>query len=393
MKVLHYCNLFSPVSQTFIYDVIIQLDSIGVSNVVVANKLVDLKGRPYDKVHELPSFNDNMIKRGWRVLKSSLGMAEDYKGLNNLQIHRLKALSEIVKKLKPDLIHAHFGPQGIQATAVAEDLQIPSIVSFHGFDAFRDSKIADILKLYRKIFEKATFITVVSELMKKHLIGLGCPPSKLAVIHVGKKIDDYGFKNEINIELKSFVSIGRLAEKKGHDDAIRAFKRLKSRYPALTLKIIGEGKMESSLRNLIEAEKLQDNVHLLGSLDHDKTKQILREADAFILSSKTAVDGDSEGIPTVLMEAQAMGVPCISTFHSGIPEVIPIDNHWMLAQEADIESLESTIEKVLLAPVETIQNARRLGRKKVEQEFNLATEVSKLERLYMRATKTQELLV
>jgi colanic acid/amylovoran biosynthesis glycosyltransferase len=380
MKVLHYCNFFSPVSQTFIYDVIIQLDSMGVSDTIVANKLLNQTDRPHSSTLELPVFKENIAEKIINRSLDKLGFSGyDWQELK--ESSRRDHLKKIIQQTQPDVVHAHFGPQGYLIVPVTRVLGISLVVSFHGFDAFRLPKEDGWPERLSEIFQGATIITVVSGIMRDHLIKLGCPPEKLRIIHVGKKLAHYSFSTRER-KIINFISIGRLTEKKGHLDTVNAFLKLNSRFPDLSLKIIGEGELMETLLRVIEANKLEHKIQLLGSMNHQEAIRHLEDADAFILCSKVAANGDQEGIPTVLMEAQAMGLPCISTLHSGIPEVIPAENHWMLAEEASVDSIADKIEKLVLSTPEEVLRATYLGHEKVKLEFNLEIEVNKLKELY-----------
>ena len=112
-------------------------------------------------------------------------------------------------------------------------------------------------------------------------------------------------------------------------------------------------------------------------MSHDQVKHELTVADAFILCSKTAPDGDREGVPTVLMEAQAVGLPCVSTRHSGIPEVIPEKNQWLLAEEGNITEIANRMERLVDISIDQLRRVVQRGRSKVEKDFNLTKEVEK----------------
>lgn len=380
MKVLHYCHLFSPLSQTFIYDVVIQLDEMGVEQVIVANKLLNEADRPFERTIQLPKLKETLFEKVLHNVQGKIGLSGHTWEERNDKSKQAALLNCLVDE-KPDIVHAHFGPQGFFSLPATLLAKIPLVVSFHGFDAFRIPKENGGLEKLTRLFKDVTWITVVSELMKNHLIGLGCPADKLRVIHVGKKIAAYPFAKREHKIIKKFLSIGRLTDKKGHEDCIKAFLKLRSDFPDLTLDIIGEGELDNKLNELIIKNELSQ-VRLLGSISHQETVAHLKNADAFILCSKTASDGDQEGIPTVLMEAQAMGIPCISTFHSGIPEVIPSENQWMLAEEGNINSIAGKIRELVNTSSEVLINATQLGREKVSEEFNLETEVNKLKELY-----------
>lgn len=381
MRVLHYSKFFSPVSQTFIYDLILQLDEIGVANTFAAGKLVNREERPYARALELPDSAPGLFVTGWKKVMHRTGLREYDRKAEERDSNRVH-LKKLAFHLKPDIIHAHFGPHGYTALPVAKDLHIPLVVSFHGFDAFQLPHNPYWKHRLHTLFRGASRITVVSNLMKNHLCALGCPPGKIKVIHVGKKMDDYPFNPKRNNEIRNFISIGRLSAKKGHDDTISAFEILHERHPQLRLKIIGEGEQEEELKSMIATAGLESTVELLGSMDHRTAKKYLAEADAFILCSKQAPNGDQEGIPTVLMEAQALGVPCISTFHSGIPEVIPRENYWMLAEEGNPHDIALKIEGLIAQPKEVIYDAVLKGRVKTENEFCLEKETLKLKELY-----------
>jgi colanic acid/amylovoran biosynthesis glycosyltransferase len=381
MKVLHYCNQFSPISQTFIFDVVVHLQNVGVDNVVVTNLLLNQKDRPFKPVIVIPEFKQNFYIK---CLLRGLHLIGAYKfdWYNESLIYKNRVLEKIIGEQKPQVLHAHFGTAGFEVLRVVNKLKIPLVVSFHGFDAFKLPKDSVWLNNLQNVFNNASAITVVSNLMKTHLIQLGCPMEKISLIHVGKNFDDYNFTIRHRKPIRHFISIGRLIEKKGHEDSIKAFKLLESKYPDLRLDIIGEGPLQNQLDILVHNLDLSSKVRLLGQVNHKQTMRNLLEADAFILSSRTSGDGDQEGIPTVLMEAQAVGIPCVTTLHSGIPEVIPAENHWMLAEEKDVNGIAATIEKLILCDPEMVEQATVRGRDKVLIEFNLDTEVRKLKDLY-----------
>jgi colanic acid/amylovoran biosynthesis glycosyltransferase len=379
MKIIHYCGTFSKLSETFIYDVIVELENSGIDNKVVANRTMIQTERPFSKVIKLEV---STLNRVISFIKKCLNWfkVNKYIAAEELLNCRRDALHKVLINEKPDLIHAHFGAQGVAILPVAKRLGIPLIVSFHGYDAFRLPNEQGWKGKLSALFAEAGMVTVVSEMMYKQLISLGCPAAKLRLIHVGKRLNDYPFKLKDSHRIQKFISVGRLQDKKGFRDCIQAFQLLSQKYPGLSLKIIGTGSQEQELRRLIPDRDQQ--ISFLGALSHEDTKKHIAASDAFILCSKTGADGDKEGIPVVLMEAMAMGLPCVSTKHSGIPEVIPDECHWLLAEEGNAADIAVKIEQLINSPASELAKLIELGRKKIEREFNLETEVAKLKTIY-----------
>ncbi|GAA4303696.1 glycosyltransferase family 4 protein [Nibribacter koreensis] len=385
MKVLHFCHSFSPLSETFIYDLILQLDDVGIKNMICAKKRENDIERPYSDV-SIVAQNDsiNNFSKVYNKLKTLF--VTDAGKINWLKRER-DAVRNNCSFQSVDVVHAHFGPQGCIIHPVVEEYNIPLVVSFHGFDAFVLPNDMFWVNQLRILFEKATVITVVSNMMKEHLVKIGCLPEKIHIIHVGKKVENYDFSLPLDKKIRKFISVGRMVEKKGHFDVVQAFHLLLKNYPDLCLEIVGDGPMLYDIQRYIEENDLSNNIHILGAVSHKETVVYMKKSDAFILCSKIASNGDREGIPTVIMEAQALGLPCVVTNHSGIPEVVPLENKWLMAKEGDISSIARTVDALISAPSSTIRETVVCARRKVESDFNLRIEVNKLIAVYNKISK------
>lgn len=385
MRVIHLCRTFSKLPETFIYDVITELQKTEVDNEVLTFKRLNTTDRPFEKVQLLEPSAAMRLSAALKKSLSNIGLAS-FEPEAELHAQRQQLLYKYLKKNRPDVIHAHFGLQGWLISSVARQLKIPFIVSFHGYDAFRLPQTPIWRSRYREVFAAAAAITVVSKYMMEHMKSLGCPASKLHLIHVGKNVSAYQYREVANTPIRNFISVGRLNEKKGFLDCIAAFQLLLKQYPDLRLQIIGTGELESEIKTLLKEKNLDNNISLLGALQHHKVKEALQQADAFMLCSKTGETGDKEGIPTVLMEAQAMGLPCISTLHSGIPEVIPAAAQHLLAREGDPEDIAEKLRTLLTMPQAELEQIRLQGRQLIETAFNLKEETYKLTRLMQSLT-------
>jgi colanic acid/amylovoran biosynthesis glycosyltransferase len=172
-----------------------------------------------------------------------------------------------------------------------------------------------------------------------------------------------------------------LVEKKGHDDLIRAVAILIKQGLQVSLSIIGEGAARAPLEGLIASLGVGDHVRLLGAQHRERVREELNRAHLFALMSKTARNGNKEGIPTVMMEAQTAGLPVCSTLHSGIPEVIPEPFQRWLAPEGDVESIARGLKDAITRR-DLWDEAATRGRRHIQENFSLPTETGKLIRLY-----------
>lgn len=382
MRVAHLCRQFSPLSETFIYDYVTELERQGVSNHVLTFERLNAAERPFPAVTVVRKPGRWNVQRLWRRIWVEFRGEHPIISFWSILRRRLK---KALRRIHPDIVHAHFGPRGALVAPVARELGIPLVVSFHGFDAFRLPQEKIWRDQIAALCQGAEVVTVVSKMMQNHLVQLGSPAERTRVVHVGKRIQDYPFHSNPNGRIERWMSVGRMAEKKGHIDCLAAFKQVSEGRPVMSLSLIGGGELLPEVQFYIEREGLSDKVKLLGMLPHEQVKHRMERSDAFILCSKTAKDGDREGIPTVLMEAQAMGLPCVTTRHSGIPEVIPDENHWMLAEEGNVAEIVDRMKKLMSCSPEEVLQISKAGRTKVESDFNLTQEVDKLRALYGEA--------
>lgn len=379
MRVAHLCQDFSPLSETFIYDYVVEEDRQGCECHVVAANLWNRDARPFPNVHHTPWPGPRHPRRLWHRALSQVGVGDAERAAWPEYRRRVGAA---LRRIRPDVLHAHFGTTGAALYPLAAELGIPMVVSFHGKDAFVRPATRRYREPYARMFERVEAVTVVSRLMAAHLEGLGVEPEKIHLVRVGKRVEAYPYRPPSERPVREWVSVGRLAEKKGHSDALAAFADLVKDHPDQHLRIVGDGELRSELEELADRLDLSDHVEFTGSVPHEEVKAAMESADAFILCSRTAADGDREGVPTVLMEAQLLGLPCVSTTHSGIPEVIPEPNRHLLSSEGDVPSIATSMRGLVEAEPRERAAIAEAGRLKVEREFNLSREVERLRVLY-----------
>jgi colanic acid/amylovoran biosynthesis glycosyltransferase len=143
------------------------------------------------------------------------------------------------------------------------------------------------------------------------------------------------------------LTIARFVEKKGIRFGIEAVGRIVNEHPEIDYEIIGDGILRGEVEAAVDDMKLRDKVKLLGWKSQEEILDFLRKSDILLAPSVTGKDGDQEGIPVVLMEAMALGVTVVSTYHSGIPELVRDGVSGFLAPERDVEALAGKLRQCI----------------------------------------------
>lgn len=281
---------------------------------------------------------DKLITKVLRLAKG-----QGYK----LSFQNRSLVEGLIKRNKIDVIHAHFGPSGIELLPVAKKLNIPMVVSFHGIDAapamLGDPEYAANIQ---KVIGYANAVIIVSPHFidtlklsrfsnKVHLIPYGTDEQKFLPA-------DLPDREKIVIQ-----HVGRLVAKKGVPDLIAAFAGLCGRYDNLELRIIGDGPEMQTCRDLVDQLDLGDKIVLLGSKPHAVVNEYMKDADIYVLNSRTDDKGDMEGLPNSILEAMSMEKAVVSTYHAGIPQAIQDGINGLLVKERDNEALAAALEKLI----------------------------------------------
>jgi len=295
-------------------------------------------------------------------------------------LYRLYALCSQSKTY--DIAHAHFGPVGNNFRFVKALWSVPFLVTFHGYD-FSIVPRKEGSDVYQKLFGTADAVTVNSEYTRKSVENLGCSAEKIYKLAVGINPDEFTYRECLrkSTEPVRIITVGRLTEKKGIEYSIRAFAKVREKHPEALYDIIGEGPLRTDFEKLVCELGIEDSVTLYGAQDAGFVRQKIAEAHLFVLTSVTAENGDQEGTPVSLMEAQAAGLPVISTFHSGIPEVV-IDGHsGFLLRERDALALAERLIYLIENPEICLKMGQQ-GRKHVEDKFDIRKLNQELVSLY-----------
>jgi colanic acid/amylovoran biosynthesis glycosyltransferase len=283
------------------------------------------------------------------------------------------------------VIHAHFSHVGYQYLPLSISLEIPLITTFYGFDV----SIHDVLRRkqseYTQLFEEGAYFLVEGPHMRDKLISLGCPKEKISIQRIAIDLDQYQYRARSWDKKRPIrvLFVGRFTEKKGLEYALRALAQLRRDYP-LQFRIIGAGPLETNLHSLADDLGFENEIIWLRMRPHKKVIEELQSSDILIQPSVAARNGDSEGgAPTIILEAQACGVPVISTNHADIPYVTCPNESALLSPERDTNSLANNI-RYLFDNSDLCSQMGRKGREHVEEFHDVGNEVLALEDLYKK---------
>ena len=248
-----------------------------------------------------------------------------------------------------DIIYCQFGHRATEFLLVKEgrNLKAKFVTCFRGADLSKQVK--ENPRKYDLLLRKGDLFFPVCNAFRRRLISLGCDPKKIIVHHSAIDCKKFSFKPRMLHEggAIKIVTVCRLVEKKGLAYSIRAVAQLIPKYPAIRYDIVGFGPLKQKLNQLITRLGVQNHIKLVGQASEDEVAAILDDAHIFLLSSVTARNGDEEGIPNALKEAMARGMPVISTYHSGIPELVDNDVSGFLVSQRNSAMLAKKIEHLI----------------------------------------------
>ena len=221
-------------------------------------------------------------------------------------------------------------------------------------------------------------MVTVSDFNKAYLENLiGDLPSDIRRLYNGVDLNRFRVGNEEDRRPDLILGVGRLVEKKGFDVLIRACDLLVKWGVDFRCQIIGKGSERERLKALIAELGLDDRVALLGPRPQDEVAEAYRRAAIFALPCIVGSDGNRDGLPTVLLEAMASGLPAVSTSLTGVPEIIDDGINGLLVEPEDVEELARALA-ALLKDESLRREMGRAARRKVEEVFDVHKNVAQL---------------
>jgi glycosyltransferase involved in cell wall biosynthesis len=376
---------FGSASETFIVDRMLELDRLGWEASVGAKWMVDEPLYEFPPVARVfaPRPRDELLRKGqpWR------------KGREWWWLERP------IGKVRPTLIHAHFGWTAREVLGAAEHYGIPLAAGFHGYDATvyprygfdaHDDPAAVTMPpgVYDELFRKADCIFATSNFIASKLRELGCERG-IDVVPSGIRLENFPFRGprpEAAADELRLLFVARLVPYKGLDLVLEALARLANGGSAApTLTVIGEGPARKEYEDLAERLGIASLVDFRGRQPRTAVTDAFWAADVLVLPSRTTAAGQAEGLGNVVKEALAVGLEVAITDNGGLSETMPPERRGELVAEGDAMALAQRLDAIAGSRGDWRERAHD-GRRWVETTFDWRQQALRLDQAYRRIT-------
>jgi glycosyltransferase involved in cell wall biosynthesis len=390
-------NGFPRLSETFVLHELLELERQGLRLHVVALR------RPEEAVQQealarleadveyLPDLANAEPKLALKVAHAALLLRRPRRYLNGIaeaiaspdysrgDFRRALLLGHRLVRLGAPPLYVHFASRpGTIGRFAALLTGVPYGLSAHAKDVWLTPR----KELARKVRDAEVVLTCTAE-GRAYLSGLAGRHTPVVLAHHGVATDDRRRHVPAEGDPPVVLSVGRLVEKKGHDTLVHAAAVLRDRGLAFRLRIVGEGVEWSRLQRLVHQLRIEDRVTFTGPLTEAEVREEYERADGFALGCRVLENGDRDGIPNVLLEAMAHGLPIVSTRCAGIQEAVADEQSALLADPDDAAGFADRIQRLLTDEVLRSRlgaNAARRARERFDRDANLPTVVDALRR-------------
>ncbi|HEX2729066.1 MAG TPA: glycosyltransferase family 4 protein [Rubrobacteraceae bacterium] len=298
-------------------------------------------------------------------------------------VYQAVLLAREVHRREISHLHAHFATASTTvARLAARFANVPYTFTAHAKDIFHESVVAEDLR--RKLTDAAGVVTVSDYNLEYLRDAYGPAAERVRRIYNGLDLERFPY-HPPRERPPLVVAVGRLVEKKGFADLVSACAALRDGGLEFECRIIGLGDQEAELRDLVSHLGLDGQVELLGPRPQREMMEHVREASVFAAPCVVGADGNRDGLPTVLLEAMALGTPCVSTDVTGIPEVLRHEETGLMVPQHDPVSLAAAIERVIRDPGLRARLAER-ARELIEADFDVHENAARLRQVFWSTT-------
>lgn len=321
MKIIHFVENFSPLSQTFIYDLITNLNKRkDQKNLVISYRRVLEKERPFE-----PTIITANLCPFYKILSKILNKLK----IKILAEPKVKQLRKTMKGFHEyDVFHAHFGNSGYYALKAnrTEDFAQKTVISLHGTDT---TKYLANQYEYRETLIKGAangcLFIANSKYLANKAIALDLPEKNIRIVH--NSVNHLFKKAERYLPYQggtlNIVCVGRLIRWKGHEFLLRALPALLDNIGNVRLTIVGDGKGKAFLQALAVELGIDNIVYIVGAVQHEELPALLSKNHIYVQPSiHDDATGQEESFGVAMLEALSVGLPVVITNTGGMPEVV-----------------------------------------------------------------------
>jgi glycosyltransferase involved in cell wall biosynthesis len=308
----------------------------------------------------------------------------------------LLALLRVTRQVRFDLLHAHWVlPNGPLGALVAARRKVPLVVSLHGSDVYLPERHRWLRGLAAWTFRRAAAITACSGDLARRAVALGAPAERITVIpygadgttfHPADPAERQRVRAEWGLEEGEalILAVGRLVRKKGFDVLVRALPQVLAAAGPAKLLIAGQGDLREELAALARELGVAGHVILPGAVERDRLPALFRSCDVLAVPSMHDERGNVDGLPNVVLEGMASGVPIVASDVAGIPQVIASEENGLLVPEKDPAALAQALVR-LLSDAELRPRLGQAARRRVEEALNWPAVAGEFEEVYGQA--------
>ena len=310
-----------------------------------------------------------------------------------LFIAAYRAFLNLVKEKNPGILHAHWIlPNGFIAGKVSRATGIPLIIQLHGSDVFTAEKNALFRSMARSAASQARYIVSPSPDLTERLSAIGIDRTKIGLVPntveadfgsciTGEDTAELRKKLKIPEEHIVVLAMGRMVHVKGFNYLLEAFQRVAGEIPGVTLVLAGDGILFDDMRKLAERLGIGGRVIMPGAVMRESVPVYFKMADIFVIPSVRHESGAVDGLPVVVPEAMAAGLPVVGSDLSGIPVLVKSGKNGILVKERDVDGLAEAILKLISDP-ETRKAFGERSRRVIQESVNYGSVAEYFSSLY-----------
>jgi colanic acid/amylovoran biosynthesis glycosyltransferase len=360
--IAYIVSLFPVLRETFISREIVELERRGIEVLVVSlrpgGQSVGDGERPKAKVLHAPYCSRavlagaraefgrhplRVLREIWYIVRKLV--ARPRRVLKFLVVvPKSLYLADLFRREGVRHVHAHWATVPTTcALFISRLCGVPYSFSAHAWDVFTEG---NELLLEEKMAQ-AERVFVCTRFSQRRLIALGGSGDKIELMYHGIELDRYAFVADKRLEPPLVLAGGSLTPQKGLDDMLAALGRLRRQGFEFRAKVFGEGPEHGRLARMVREEGLEERLQFIGTLPHEAVIGLMQEAAVFVMPSKAAGGGFTDGLPNVIAEAMACGAAVVGTRFAGIPELIDDGRTGILAAAGDPVALAEGIGRCL----------------------------------------------